>query len=355
MDPNMEKISEALVARGSVLAPHSQANPNPIGMIWQIFFGQKFPGNFFDHLIGVWKVLVAWEQPVYICRGGFLHSVYGTNQYRSGIWGYDERDKVSDLIGPAAEQIAFLICSAEREAVLHDLNERMYLKQGEKLGLIRALEGRKSFLKFQDDPNSKMVARLNEDGFPITNHITRVTHMVDPHVFAGFAIVMIADFLEQGVSGMGIYKEDRQMFFSYIKVQFWADVITFLGPYLKVIPPVFVRHGLIGKKFNEPSLSEILCLERSWKATCLETSIHRNLPSVDAKILVEMSNIYPWVPEPFILLAVHEEPGSDKAVELAGKAKTLLSEWGMLHYKLAGHLRDGLKAIGYAHTGRFEM
>lgn len=119
VDPELSVICEGLASKGALIAPHSQANPNPLSAVKQIMFGRKFPGNFFDHLIGVWKVLVAWKQPRYICRGGMFHSVYGTNQYRAGLWGYHQRNQVRDLVGPRAEQLAFLICTAERSEIGH--------------------------------------------------------------------------------------------------------------------------------------------------------------------------------------------------------------------------------------------
>lgn len=79
----------------------------------------KFPGNFFDHLIGVYKILLCWQQPQYVVRAGLFHSMYGTFDYRYSMFDLRHgRKELQDLIGPGAEEIAFVICTSDRLSLL---------------------------------------------------------------------------------------------------------------------------------------------------------------------------------------------------------------------------------------------
>lgn len=92
-DPNYELFVANLIQKTTHLSPHSQSPGNP-------FTHNGFPGNFFDHLSGVYKILLAWKQPRFIVRGGFFHSVYGTFDYRFSLYDLRHgRDALSGLIG----------------------------------------------------------------------------------------------------------------------------------------------------------------------------------------------------------------------------------------------------------------
>jgi len=56
IDPWLNKCCADLVKRGALTAPHSQAPRNPFSVFLASSSASPFPGNFFDHLIGVWKV-----------------------------------------------------------------------------------------------------------------------------------------------------------------------------------------------------------------------------------------------------------------------------------------------------------
>jgi len=340
-DPELCKLTEVLCKKGAISAPHSQATPNPFTAVKQILFGKNFPGNFFDHLVGVWKALAAWDQPQYVCRGGFFHSVYGTNQYRAGLWTYYQRDELSSIIGTAPEEIAFLICTAERSDLCHTFTELMYGKSG---GKIRPLACRKSFLDFYKDPNNTMVATLPEEGIDVTNHITGCTHRMAPRVVAAFTIVMICDFLEQGVSSMAVYEDDDIMFFQYIKLRYWADVIKFISPWLDVVPTPFKKHKLLSvTRFSEPDRGEILLLKRLWKEVASQKG---ECSKENEEALREMVRKYSWIPEPMIVLAVITLTRDRKeALNLANTALECIRDWGMLHLKEVGHNRDAIKVI----------
>ncbi len=74
-------------------------------------------GNFLDHLNGVYKILRAWKQPLYVCHAGMFHSVYGTYDYRTSQYFDLRRGGRAELraaIGPAAEELSFAICTSDR-------------------------------------------------------------------------------------------------------------------------------------------------------------------------------------------------------------------------------------------------
>lgn len=90
-DADYERMLMILHRKTTHLSPHSQSPGHP--------FISGFPGNFMDHLTGVYKVLfgrshrtvplisfpvlccmvvTAWHQPQFVVRAGLYHSVYGT-------------------------------------------------------------------------------------------------------------------------------------------------------------------------------------------------------------------------------------------------------------------------------------
>jgi hypothetical protein len=94
-DSDFEIMVLCLYNKTTHLSPHSQSPGNP--------FVEGFPGNFLNHLIGVYKILVAWKQPVYVTRAGLFHSVYGTFDYRGGCFDLrDGRSPLQNLIGPVS-------------------------------------------------------------------------------------------------------------------------------------------------------------------------------------------------------------------------------------------------------------
>ena len=64
--------------------------------------------GYLAHLVSVYHDLRRWQQPVYLCRAGMYHSIYGTQVFQGFKLGLDQRDELKELIGEEAEWIAFL-------------------------------------------------------------------------------------------------------------------------------------------------------------------------------------------------------------------------------------------------------
>lgn len=62
-DEKYELFIQTLYKFTTYLSPHSHSPLNP-------FTHNSYPGNFFDHLTGVYKILLAWHQPQYVVRAG---------------------------------------------------------------------------------------------------------------------------------------------------------------------------------------------------------------------------------------------------------------------------------------------
>jgi len=67
-----------------------------------------------DHLKGTHDLLERWENPKEICLGGLFHSIYGTQYYRVQSAVLEDRKRLADVIGSAAEELAFLFCTTDR-------------------------------------------------------------------------------------------------------------------------------------------------------------------------------------------------------------------------------------------------
>jgi hypothetical protein len=78
-------------------------------------------GTFLDHLLGVWRILVAWRQPSDVCRLGLMHSIYSNSFVRMKLFDAahaDERAAVRSLIGEEAERLVHVFCEIRREQLL---------------------------------------------------------------------------------------------------------------------------------------------------------------------------------------------------------------------------------------------
>lgn len=81
-----------------------------------------------DHLVGVHRLLAAWDNPPHICRAGLFHSIYGTNIFMVRSASFSERAVISKAIGEPAERLAFLFCISERPvAFLKAAAKRRYV------------------------------------------------------------------------------------------------------------------------------------------------------------------------------------------------------------------------------------
>jgi hypothetical protein len=80
--------------------------------------------SFFDHLIGVGRLLVQNGCERDVCIAGALHALYGTKSFRHALIRLDEhpeaRPLVAELFGAEAERLVWLFCTINRPAGLDD-------------------------------------------------------------------------------------------------------------------------------------------------------------------------------------------------------------------------------------------
>ena len=67
-----------------------------------------------EHLTATERILGAWGQPALIRSAGGLHSIYGTEFFRTKLIDHAARDKVAAHVGAAVERLAFLFCTINR-------------------------------------------------------------------------------------------------------------------------------------------------------------------------------------------------------------------------------------------------
>lgn len=301
-DKQFEYLISILYNKEAHLSPHSQSPGHP--------FVRGFPGNFLDHLIGVYKILVSWRQPQYVARAGLFHSLYGTFDYRASFFDLRHgRDPLREAIGSAAEEIAFLICTSDRLGLMRDLMTTLYGRNAKSImggGIISALDG--------NPYPGRLPCTLTEEGYPLRNHITQKKHVIPPDLFAQFVIVMIADFMEQGALGVG--SDDADMcLFQFSRFRFYNDLILFVTPYLRVLPKVWFDY-LGEKDFVEPKRNEIVVLKRTWKSNIVPLFASNEieltddiittcvlLSSIELQVISHMVRQYPYLLEPRLILA----------------------------------------------------
>jgi hypothetical protein len=325
-DPDYEKFLTQLYKLTTHLSPHSQCPPNPLTH-------DGFPGNFFDHLTGVYKILVAWNQPQYVVRSGLFHSVYGTFDYRYSLYDLrDGREPLRSLIGPAAEELSFAICTSDRIGLLHRIAIKMY---GHVASM--SLDGSSSSLEWMYGDHStaedkamlqqntgtaadgstypKLIGKLGKEGFSVQNHITQKFHSLSPDLFAQYCMVMLGDFMEQGVIAIGAPDSDICMF-RFMRFRFWSDLVNYLGPYVRHPPTPFVKY--MSQDYIEPTRDEIIRFKALWmgimekyhayysaqnKAADAEFQYVTASAAQDRQLALQMTQKYPYLAEPFIALA----------------------------------------------------
>lgn len=67
-----------------------------------------------DHLLGVHDILAGWGCPPETCVAGLFHNIYGTESFKPQAVSLDERRAVAEVIGDAAEALAFWFCVSRR-------------------------------------------------------------------------------------------------------------------------------------------------------------------------------------------------------------------------------------------------
>jgi len=342
------------------LSPHSQCT-NP-------FTHDSFPGNFFDHLTGVYKILVAWNQPQYVVRAGLFHSVYGTFDYRYSMYDLREgREPLRSLIGPGAEELAFAICTSDRIGLLHRIAIKMY---GHVASM--SLDGSSASLEwlYGDHASAedkaikdntvtasdgstypKLIGKLGPEGFEVQNHITQKFHSLSPDLFAHFCMVMMADFMEQGVVALGAPDSDICMF-RFMRFRFWADLMNYIDPYLRAPPTPFKKYMAKHSDYIEPTRDEVVRFKALWMSLMERFHTYQSVTnkaddadfqynpvggSNELQLALHMTEKYPYIAEPFIALA--SMIGKTEKIEkhsrksLASEGMSRLEDWGMLSVK----------------------
>lgn len=71
-------------------------------------------GTLLEHLTGTYDLLEKWGNPKDVCVGGLFHSIYGTQYYTVQSTDLADRKRIADIIGPQAEELAFLFCTTDR-------------------------------------------------------------------------------------------------------------------------------------------------------------------------------------------------------------------------------------------------
>ncbi|KAH9308378.1 hypothetical protein KI387_036289, partial [Taxus chinensis] len=105
----LQKIPQFFPCRGSVLVEVGASECS-----------QKH-GNFFQHLMDVYRNLKLWNAPDSIARCGLFHSAY-SNSYVNLVISKPnvDRQKMRDLIGDEVEELVDMFCIVPRQPLIHD-------------------------------------------------------------------------------------------------------------------------------------------------------------------------------------------------------------------------------------------
>lgn len=75
-------------------------------------------GSLHDHLMRVYQLLEDKGLPEKVCLGGGLHSIFGTNAFKDGIFKLTDNQKVIETFGQEACELAELFAVVDRPSVL---------------------------------------------------------------------------------------------------------------------------------------------------------------------------------------------------------------------------------------------
>jgi hypothetical protein len=171
--------------------------------------------------------------------------------------------------------------------------------------------------KEDGNPLPLLKGRLTADGFPVRNHITQQTHIFPADCFAQFILVYCADFMEQGAL-TGAASDMDICIFQFNRYRFFNDVLRFVSPFLRKIPPVFEKY-MWDRAFLEPKREEILLLKSIWPSLFPKDGAGpRYLPNASEKgFLLSLTQKYPYLVEPHIALASCLEVGEIFEVDIS--------------------------------------
>ncbi|MBO3745947.1 hypothetical protein J5X84_07695 [Streptosporangiaceae bacterium NEAU-GS5] len=78
-------------------------------------------GTLLNHLIRVNDRLVRWKAAPATVTAGLCHAFYGTDGFPHGLLGLAERDRLTEIIGPEAEDLVYRYCACDRAHVYPQL------------------------------------------------------------------------------------------------------------------------------------------------------------------------------------------------------------------------------------------
>jgi hypothetical protein len=76
-----------------------------------------------EHLINTSTILEAVDAPEDVVLAGGLHSIYGTNAFKTSIKAESDRAMIANLFGSQTERLAFIFGRIERPTALENLPE----------------------------------------------------------------------------------------------------------------------------------------------------------------------------------------------------------------------------------------
>lgn len=74
-------------------------------------------GNLIDHLKGTRDILASWSASQTLQDAGLYHAAYGTAGFEAQMVAPNQRTKISQIIGPQAEEIVYQYCACDRDTV----------------------------------------------------------------------------------------------------------------------------------------------------------------------------------------------------------------------------------------------
>ncbi len=73
--------------------------------------------SLWNHLLGTFEIMTAWGAKSDQCIAGLIHSIYGTQYFRTPVASITARESVSKVVGVRAERLAYLFCVVDRPAL----------------------------------------------------------------------------------------------------------------------------------------------------------------------------------------------------------------------------------------------
>lgn len=72
-------------------------------------------GSLIDHLKGTQQLLKNWSASKALEDAGLYHAAYGTAEFDEALVSVKQRNDISKIIGPEAEDIVYLYCACDRK------------------------------------------------------------------------------------------------------------------------------------------------------------------------------------------------------------------------------------------------